>query len=121
MNKEIIKYKNIVSVISIIMLFLAIPTFWAYGYYVLLRWAVTISAVFLLSLAYESKSAVFLLSLAYESKKTFWFFSMGIVAILFNPIIPVHLDKETWIVIDFIAAIMFLVSIFKFKLKTNNL
>jgi len=108
MDKEIIKYKNIVSAISIIMLLLAISTFWAYGYYVLLRWIVTISAVFLLSLAYESK-------------KTFWLFSMGIVAILFNPIIPVYLDKETWVVIDFIIAIIFLVSIFKFKLKTNNL
>ena len=107
MDKEIIKYKNIVSVISIIMLILAIPTFWAYGYYVLLRWVVTISAVFLLSLAYESK-------------KTFWLFLMGMVAILFNPIIPVYLDKETWVVIDFIVAIIFLASIFKVKLKVNN-
>ena len=104
MDKEIIKYKNIVSAISIIMLFLAIPTFWAYGYYVLLRWVVTISAVFLLSLAYESK-------------KTFWLFLMGIVAILFNPIIPVHLDKETWVIIDIIVAVLFLVSIFKIKYK----
>lgn len=104
MDKEIIKYKNIVSGISTIMLLLAIPTFWPYGYYVLLRWVVTISAVFLLSLVYESK-------------KTFWLFSMGIVAILFNPIIPVHLDKEIWIIIDLIAAILFLVSIFKIKSK----
>jgi len=104
MDKEIIKYKNIVSGVLVVMLLLAIPTFWAYGYYVLLRWIVTISAVFLLSLAYESK-------------KAFWLFSMGIVAILFNPIIPVHLDKETWIIIDLVAAILFLISIFKIKLK----
>lgn len=102
MDKETIKYKNIASGISIIMLLLAIPTFWPYGYYVLLRWVVTISAVFLLSLAYKSK-------------KTFWLFLMGIVAILFNPIIPVHLDKETWVVIDLIVAILFLVSVFKIK------
>jgi len=104
MDKEIIKYKNIVSTISIVMLLLAIPTFWAYGYYVLLRWVVTISALFLLSLAYESK-------------KTFWLFLMGMVAILFNPIIPVNLDKETWVVIDFIVATIFLISIFKMKPK----
>jgi len=104
MDKEIIKYKNIVSGISVIMLLLAIPTFWPYGYYILLRWMITISAVFLLSLAYEQK-------------ETFWLFSMGIIAILFNPIIPVYFDKETWVVIDFIVAIMFLVSIFKIKLK----
>jgi hypothetical protein len=102
MDKEIIKYKNIVSGISVIMLLLAIPTFWPYGYYILLRWMITISAVFLLSLAYESK-------------KTFWLFSMGIIAILFNPIIPVYLNKETWVMIDLIVAILFLVSIFKIK------
>ncbi len=104
MDKETIKYKNIASGISVIMLLLAIPTFWPYGYYVLLRWVVTISAVFLLSLAYESK-------------KTFWLFLMGMVVILFNPIIPVHLDKEIWIVIDFVVAVLFLVSIFKIKAR----
>ena len=104
MNKETIKYKNIASGISIIMLLLAIPTFWPYGYYVLLRWVVALTAVFLLCLAYESK-------------KTFWLFLMGLVAILFNPIIPVHLDKEIWVIIDFVAAVMFLVSIFKVKTR----
>jgi len=107
-NKEIFKYKNIASIISIIMLLLAIPSIWPYGYYILLRWVVTFSAVFLLWLAYESK-------------KTFWFFLMGILVILFNPVIPVYLDKETWIIIDLIVAILFLVSIFKLKLKSNNL
>lgn len=102
MDRELLKYKNIASVISIIMLLLAIPTFWPYGYYILLRWVVALSALFLLWLAYESK-------------KTFWLFIMGIVAILFNPIIPVHLEKETWVVIDVIVAILFLVSIFKIK------
>ena len=102
MNKEIIKYKNIASGISIIMLLLAIPTFWPYGYYVLLRWIVALTALSLLRLAYESK-------------RTFWLFPMGIVAILFNPIIPIHLNKETWVVIDFIIAILFLISIFKIK------
>ncbi|TFB08173.1 hypothetical protein E3V08_05140 [Candidatus Atribacteria bacterium MT.SAG.1] len=102
MDKETIKYKNIASGISIIMLLLAIPTFWPYGYYILLRWAITISALFLLWLAYESK-------------KTFWLFLMGMIAILFNPIIPIHLDKETWVIIDVIVAVIFLVSIFKIK------
>ena len=102
MDKETIKYKNIASVISVILLLLAIPAIWPYGYYILLRWIVSLSAVFLLWLAYELK-------------KTFWLFLMGIVVILFNPIIPIHLDKETWIVIDFIVAILFLVSIFKIR------
>lgn len=102
MNEEIIKYKNITSVISVILLLLAIPAIWPYGYYILLRWIVALSAVFLLWLAYNLK-------------KTFWLFSMGIVAILFNPIIPVHLDKETWVIIDFLVAILFLTSVFRLK------
>lgn len=103
MDKETIKYKNIASVIAIIMLLLAIPTFWPYGYYILLRWVIALGALFLVWVAYNLK-------------KTFWVFLMGIVAILFNPIIPIHLDKEIWVIIDFIVAILFLVSIFKIKL-----
>lgn len=104
MSKETTKYKNITSIISIIMLLLAIPAIWPYGYYILLRWVVT-------------ASAIFLIWVAYDLKKTFWLFSMVIVAILFNPIIPVHLDKETWVIIDFIVAVLFLISIFKVKPK----
>lgn len=108
MDKETIIYKNIASGISIFMLLLAIPTFWPYGYYVLLRWVVALSAIFLVWVAYNLK-------------KTFWFFLMGIVVILFNPIIPIHLSKETWVIIDLIVAVLFLVSIFKIKLRTDNL
>lgn len=103
MDKEIIKYKNIASVITIVMLLVAIADL-PYGYYTLLRCVVT-------------ASAIFLVWTAYESKRTFWLFLMGIVAILFNPLIPIHLDKETWVIIDFIVAILFLVSIFKIKSK----
>lgn len=102
MDKEIIKYKNIVSIISIILLLLAIPAIWPYGYYILLRWVIAVSAIFLIWVAYNFK-------------KTFWLFLMGIIALLFNPITPIHLNKETWIVIDLIVAIIFLVSIFKIK------
>lgn len=103
MDKEIIKYKNIVSIISIIMLLLAIPAIWPYGYYILLRWVI-------------ATGAIFLIWVAYNLKKTFWLFLMGIIALLFNPIAPIHLNKETWIVIDLIVATLFFVSIFKLKI-----
>lgn len=106
MNKEIIKYKNIASVISIVMLLVAIADL-PYGYYTLLRWLVT-------------AGAIFLVWTAYKSKRTFWLFLMGIVAILFNPIAPIYLDKETWVMIDFIVAIIFLISIFKIKLNERK-
>jgi len=103
MDKETIKYKNIASIISVIILFLAIPAIWPYGYYTLLRWVVALTAVFLVWIAYNLK-------------KTFWVFLMGMVAILFNPIIPIHINKETWVIIDFITAVLFLVSMFKVKI-----
>ena len=104
MNKEIIKYKNIASIVSIVMLLLAMPAIWPYGYYILLRWVVT-------------ASAIFLVWVSYNLKKTFWLFLMGIIALLFNPIAPIHLDKETWVIIDLIVAVIFLTSIFKIKSK----
>jgi len=104
MDKKIIKYKNTASIISVVMLLLAIPAIWPYGYYTLLRWVVT-------------ATAIFLVWITYNLKKTFWLVLMGLVAVLFNPLIPIYLDKETWVIIDFIVAILFLVSIFKIKSK----
>ena len=103
MRKEYVGYRNIAAVISIFLLLLAIPRL-PYGYYIFLRWAL-------------SATALFSAWAAYECKCKFWVFVMGGIAILFNPIIPVHLPKETWIVIDFIIAVIFLVSIFCIKLE----
>ena len=107
MDKETIKYKKMVSIIAIIMLLLAIPSgIWPYGYYILLRWVVTGAALFVLWIAYELK------------KKT-WPWIMGAIAILFNPIASIYLDKGTWVIIDIIVAVLFLVSMFKIKQKNN--
>jgi len=107
MDKEFIKYKKMVSIIAIIMLLLAIPSeIWPYGYYILLRWVVTGAALFILWIAYELE------------KKT-WLWIMGAIAILFNPIAPIYLDKGNWVVIDLIVAALFLISIFKIKRRNN--
>ncbi len=103
MDKETIKYKKTASIIAIIMLLLAIPSgIWPYGYYTFLRWVVT-------------GVALFILRIAYELKRTTWLWIMGLIAILFNPIAPIYLDKGTWVVIDLIVAALFLVSMFKIK------
>jgi len=103
MNKEAIKNKNIASGIAILMLLLAIPSgMWPYGYYVLLRWIIT-------------GIALFILSIANKLQRKGWVWLMSSIAILFNPLIPIHLDKETWVIIDFIVAILFFTSIFQVK------
>lgn len=53
-----------------------------------------------------------------ENKMLFFYFAL--VLILFNPIIPIHLDKFTWTPIDLIAGIIFGISAFTFKDKEEN-
>jgi hypothetical protein len=71
----------------------------AYGYYQILRWVVCGAAVY---------SAF----VAMGSKKTPWAWALGITAVLFNPIIPIHLRRDSWAFIDVIAAILFAASTF---------
>lgn len=80
-------------IISIIMLLLAIFPL-PYGYYTILRLVVCVTAGFL---AWYS----------YKQQKLTWMWAMGVIALIFNPIIPLHLRKELWVVVDVIVAIVF--------------
>ena len=82
-----------------VMLLLGIPSGWPYAYYQILRWVVAIAAGIG---AYK----------AYEQKKTPWIWLMVGIAILFNPIAPVYLDKSTWVILDVAAAALFGVAVF---------
>ena len=105
MDKGILKYKNIVSIVAIVVLFLAIPSgFWPYGYFVLLRWVV---------------AGVALLNLwaAYNLRQMGWVWIMGSIAILFNPILPIYLSKGMWVAIDLVVALVFFAAISKISSK----
>lgn len=70
------------------------------GYYTFLRIAVTIGAI-----------AVIIQE--FKGEITAWIIVFGIITIVFNPFIPIYLhDKEVWMVIDIIAAILFGVKAF---------
>lgn len=92
------KYQKVLSIIAGAMLLLAIPDIWPYGYFQILRWVVAIVAGFN---AY----------IAYKIDKKSWLWIMVATAILFNPITPIHLTKEVWIVIDIIVAVLFFASL----------
>lgn len=66
----------------------------SYGYYTFLRLAIFISGSFL---AHK----------LHEQKQSGWAIGLAVIALLFNPIIPVYLTKETWILIDLISAGLF--------------
>jgi len=84
-----------------VLLVLAIPDL-PYGYYRFLRWVICAGSIYH---AY----------LSYETEKKFWIILYAIIAILFNPIIPIYLDKNIWVVIDMIVAILILISFFFIK------
>ena len=99
MNMNTIRY--IVSA----MLLLAIADL-PYGYYTILRIIVTIVAGITAFIASEQDNEI-------------WMILFGAIAILFNPIIPIYLDKEIWVVIDIIVAILFVLSTFTVKVEDD--
>jgi hypothetical protein len=90
-------------IIATLLLFFAVLDF-PYGYYVFLRFFVCGVAGY---------GAFF----AAERRRQFWVWVLGGIAVLFNPIFPIHMDKETWAVFDVIAGILVLISVFYLKEK----
>jgi hypothetical protein len=69
-----------------------------YDYYTVLRWIVCGDSVFT---AYQ----------AFETKRIYWLLVFASVAIVFNPVVPLHLKRGTWAYADIVAALLILVSI----------
>ena len=80
---------------------------WPYGYYQLLRFVVCGVSVYVAYMAYS-----------WQRLWATWLF--GIIAVLFNPIIPIHLSKELWQPIDLACAVLFLVIAFIMKEPTEK-
>lgn len=84
--------------IATIMLLSALAPF-PYGYYQLLRLVVC-------------GAAVYVAFMAFNLQKIWAVWVFGFVAILFNPLIPIHLSREIWQPIDVICAILFIAMMF---------
>ncbi|MHC4541140.1 MAG: DUF6804 family protein [Planctomycetota bacterium] len=82
---------------AIILLFALAP--WPYGYYQLLRFVVC-------------GAALYIAFMAYNWQKIWAAWPFGFIAIVFNPLIPIHLSREIWQPIDVICAILFIVIAF---------
>lgn len=79
-----------------------------YGYYTILRFIVC---------GVSGYGAYF----AHEIKNKYWVWIFAIVAILFNPIRPIYLDRGTWQVIDIgVAAVLLISLVFLREVKRNN-
>lgn len=97
--------KNILLSVSVVMLFLALLDGWQYGYFTLLRFVVCATTAYV---AYQAFMA---------EVNPFWGWSLGAVAVLFNPFIPIYLSRDVWVIIDFVVALFLIavISILKFK------
>lgn len=87
---------------SAVMLFLGMFSGWPYGYYTLLRFVIFIVGC-LITMA------------AHKMQRHGLMVAIGLIAVLFNPVIPVHLDKTTWRIIDFMVGVVFLILLFKIR------
>jgi len=108
MKEEVknIKFTKTLAIIASIMLLLTFFD-WPYGYYTLLRIVVTGIAIYYAYYLYKI-----------IKKQDFWFWSLVVVVVVFNPIFPIYLgDKSVWEVIDIIVAVFFISLIIKFKKK----
>ena len=91
-------------VYKIVRIIAAILLFWAldrhpYSYYTVLRFVVCGVAGY----------GVFI-SIQLDKNVLAWI--LGITAILFNPIVPIHLSRDLWAIIDVAVGLVFIFSLF---------
>ena len=72
-----------------------------YGYYEILRWLVTSFSAWSVIRVYKNNS------------KSVWILIFSAIAILFNPVIKIALDKHTWPCVDFIVLLIFMLYPFR--------
>ena len=89
-------YPVIISIVMLFLAFLHMP----HGYYTLMRLVVCGTAIYG---AYKAN----------KLNKQGWMWLMGLVALLFNPIVPISFHKATWRIIDFVVALLFITFLFK--------
>lgn len=80
----------IIAVLSLIALF-PLP----YGYYMFLRIAVTLGSGAAIYYGFK------------QERVPSWAWASIVTAILFNPIIPIHLTREIWMIFNIASAVLF--------------
>ena len=94
------------SLIAIVLLLLALLPM-PYGYYTLVRLCIFIYSAYL---AYN----------LWQEKNETWMWIFIVIAILFNPVIPIYLDRVLWTLIDLITAGIFFASLSQLKFDIKN-
>jgi hypothetical protein len=69
---------------------------WPYGYYMLLRVVILAAALLLAGFLYQRAKSF-----------TIWIGLFLVVAIVFNPIVPLHLTRAVWAILNIATAALF--------------
>lgn len=97
--------KNWIKILAALILFGGIGR-QPYSYYELIRWATCAAALYT---AYNF----------HKEKNIFWMWIFVAFGILFNPIAPFYLARDTWQNLDIIAALVFIIPTF-FKVSRQE-
>ncbi len=92
------------NLVEMIMLTLVFSHALPYGYYILLRWVVTATFSFLLFKAYHHISDT-------------WKWVLGIMILVYNPILPLDLGRDIWTIVNVVTIIIILLTLFIFRRK----
>jgi hypothetical protein len=88
---------DIPTAIALAVLLLAVVFgHWPYGFYMLLRLIVCGCSIYLALRTNNTRNRA-------------WTWILGGMAVLFNPIVPIHMDRSDWQIVDLIASITLLV------------
>lgn len=98
-----LKTAQLIAIAMLLLALLPMP----YGYYTLLRIAICAFSVYLVYRIWQKNIQLWL-----------WIFI--IIAILFNPIIPIYLSRGLWALIDITVAVVFFVSITQLKIDDRQ-
>lgn len=99
--------QKILTLIATGFLFVALFDGLPYGFFTLLRFVVCVVGAYIAYKTYEKEN------------DSLWVWLFGGIAVLFNPIIPISFERETWWFIDLIVGVLFLFSIFLINNKEN--
>ena len=81
------------------LLLLTVSGRWRYGFFLLLRVVVSVCAALLALVAHDRKMAG-------------WMWVMVGLLIVFNPVVPLHLRRDTWRLLDLLVAGIFVAAAF---------
>lgn len=90
--------RNVLFLFSGIALFIAMANL-PYGYYQLLRFFICGVSFYACILNYKVKNKV-------------WLWIFGTIALLFNPFVKIHFDKEIWQIVDLSIGLIFWIYFF---------